>query len=52
MRTRPATAVALPGRRRCGALGAAPTLSVQDTPSAARRIGVSWTLKRHHGSAQ
>lgn len=75
MRTPPATAVALPGRRRFGAsavgaglapaVGAAlaPTssaapassaasalapaspLSVQDTPLAAGRIGVSWTLK-------
>ncbi len=58
MRTLPAAAVALPGRRRFGALGAtalgaARTLSVQDTPSAAPRIGVSWTLKhpQPHGSA-
>ncbi|MFF8187146.1 hypothetical protein ACF044_07775 [Microbacterium sp. NPDC016588] len=72
MRTLPAAAVALPGRRRFGAsavgagfaatVGAAPApassgapastaaaapatlLSVQDTPLAAGRIGVSWTL--------
>ncbi|MDI9892572.1 hypothetical protein [Microbacterium sp. IEGM 1404] len=62
MRTLPAAAVALPGRRRFGAsaVGAgfaaatgvvfapAPRLSVQDTPLAAGRIGVSWTLKPHH----
>lgn len=73
MRTLPAAAVALPGRRRFGApavgagfaaasrvvlapapassaappSGAAPRLSVQDTPLAAGRIGVSWTLKPH-----
>lgn len=56
MRTLPAAAVALPGRRRFGAsaVGAGPAaapatlLSVQDTPLAAGRIGVSWTLKPHH----
>jgi hypothetical protein len=66
MRTLPAAAVALPGRRRFGAsaVGAGPAaafgagfasaaapatlLSVQDTPLAARRIGVSWTLERQH----
>ena len=63
MRTPPAAVVALPGRRRFGASAAgvllaaassaALTLSVQDTPMAARRIGVSWTLKpRHRGSAR
>lgn len=64
MRTPPAAVVALPGRRRFGASaagvpgaalapGAAPTFSVQDTPLAAGRIGVSWTLKSHHrGSAR
>lgn len=59
MRTLPAAAVALPGRRRFGAPGAAAvpgaasTLSVQDTRIAARRIRVSWTLNPpHHGSAR
>lgn len=60
MRTLPAAAVALPGRRRFGASaaaggasapGAAPTLSVHNTRMDARRVRVSWTLKSQHGSA-
>ncbi|MGC0368800.1 hypothetical protein RKD05_001052 [Microbacterium sp. SLBN-111] len=60
MRTLPAAAVALPGRRRFGASGAvggvsapgaAPTLSVQDTRIGAPRLRVSWTLNLNSANA-
>ena len=55
MRSLPPTAVALLGRWRSGATspahthGAAEVSSVQDTPFARRRNGVSWTLDRQPG---